>query len=133
VTSTTRSPHRFYGTVLDDDRSGRGKSAAGGRGLADKGGVAALNHSSCVGCDRTKVKVESEEGEDGTIEAIRGFRAVYVFDISQTEGDDIPDPDAVRPKLLDGDARKVLGTRPSPDERSRKSNPRTGAPPLWLR
>jgi hypothetical protein len=32
-------------------------------------------------------------------EAIRGFRGVYDFDISQIEGDDIPDLDAVRPKV----------------------------------
>jgi hypothetical protein len=35
---------------------------------------------------------------------IRGFRLVHVFDISQTEGEELPDLDAVRPKLLDGDA-----------------------------
>jgi hypothetical protein len=29
---------------------------------------------------------------------------VHVFDISQTEGEELPDLDAVRPKLLDGDA-----------------------------
>jgi hypothetical protein len=29
---------------------------------------------------------------------------VYVFDIAQTEGDELPDLDAVRPKLLSGDA-----------------------------
>ena len=29
---------------------------------------------------------------------------MHVFDISQTEGDEIPDLDAMRPKLLDGDA-----------------------------
>ena len=29
---------------------------------------------------------------------------MYVFDISQTEGEELPDLDAVRPKLLDGDA-----------------------------
>lgn len=29
---------------------------------------------------------------------------MHVFDISQTEGDELPDLDAVRPKLLDGDA-----------------------------
>lgn len=38
------------------------------------------------------------------MQQIRGFRVVHVFDISQTEGEDLPDIDAVRPKLLDGDA-----------------------------
>jgi len=37
-------------------------------------------------------------------QSIRGFRVVYVFDVSQTEGEELPDLDAVRPKLLDGDA-----------------------------
>ena len=35
---------------------------------------------------------------------LKGFRVVHVFDISQTEGEELPDLDAVRPKLLDGDA-----------------------------
>jgi hypothetical protein len=35
---------------------------------------------------------------------IRGFRVVHVFDISQTDGEPIEDLDAIRPKLLDGDA-----------------------------
>ena len=35
---------------------------------------------------------------------IRGFRVVYVFDISQTEGDPLDDLEAVKPKLLDGAA-----------------------------
>ncbi|HYN36571.1 MAG TPA: ImmA/IrrE family metallo-endopeptidase, partial [Actinomycetota bacterium] len=35
---------------------------------------------------------------------LRGFRIVYVFDVSQTEGEELPDLDAVLPKLLDGDA-----------------------------
>ena len=49
-------------------------------------------------------KIESDDGEEQTLQQIRGFRVVYVFDVSQTEGDEIPDLDAVRPKLLDGDA-----------------------------
>ncbi|MBA2312206.1 MAG: hypothetical protein H0V97_05320 [Actinobacteria bacterium] len=51
------------------------------------------------------VKVAASEGRptaDGF--SIRGFRVVYVFDISQTAGEELPDLDAVRPKLLDGDA-----------------------------
>ena len=51
-----------------------------------------------------RTKIETDDGEEKTLQQIRGFRVVYVFDISQTEGDEIPDLDAVRPKLLDGDA-----------------------------
>jgi DNA primase len=51
-----------------------------------------------------RTKIETDDGEVKTLQSIRGFRVVYVFDISQTEGDEIPDLDAVRPKLLDGDA-----------------------------
>lgn len=39
-----------------------------------------------------------------TAEVVRGFRIVYVFDISQTEGEPLEDDNAVRPELLDGDA-----------------------------
>ncbi len=53
---------------------------------------------------RYKTKVETDIGEEQTVQQIRGFRVVHVFDISQTEGDDLPDLDAVRPKLLDADA-----------------------------
>ena len=35
---------------------------------------------------------------------LRGFRIVHVFDISQTDGEPIEDLEALRPKLLDGDA-----------------------------
>jgi DNA primase len=50
-----------------------------------------------------------KKGEKGIaifapLQQIRGFRVVHVFDISQTEGDDLPDLEAVRPKLLDGSA-----------------------------
>jgi hypothetical protein len=38
------------------------------------------------------------------LQQIRGFRVVHVFDIAQTEGEDLPELDAVRPKLLDGAA-----------------------------
>lgn len=38
------------------------------------------------------------------MQQIRGFRVVHVFDILQTEGEDLTDLDAVRPKLLDGSA-----------------------------
>jgi hypothetical protein len=50
------------------------------------------------------VNIEDDDGNETTLPSIRGFLVVYVFDISQTEGDEIPDLDAVRPKLLDGDA-----------------------------
>ena len=51
-----------------------------------------------------KTKVEDDDGNDKSFQQIRGFRVVHVFDISQTEGDELPDVGAVRPKLLDGDA-----------------------------
>jgi antirestriction protein ArdC len=51
-----------------------------------------------------KTKVETDEGDEKTLQQIRGFRVVHVFDISQTEGEALPDLDAVRPKLLDGTA-----------------------------
>ena len=51
-----------------------------------------------------KTKIETDTGEEKALQQIRGFRVVYVFDISQTEGEEIPDLDAIRPKLLDGDA-----------------------------
>lgn len=51
-----------------------------------------------------RTKIETEDGEEQILQSIRGFRIVYVFDIFQTEGDNIPDLDAVRQKLLDGDA-----------------------------
>jgi antirestriction protein ArdC len=51
-----------------------------------------------------RTKIEDEDGDEKTLQQIRGFRVVYVFDISQTEGEDLPDLDAVRPKLLEGDA-----------------------------
>ena len=51
-----------------------------------------------------RTKIETDDGEEKTLQQIRGFRVVYVFDVSQTEGDEIPDLDAIRPKLLDGDA-----------------------------
>jgi antirestriction protein ArdC len=52
---------------------------------------------------RYKTKVETDAGEE-TVQQIRGFRVVHVFDISQTEGEELPDLDAVRPRLLDADA-----------------------------
>ncbi|MGH2755277.1 MAG: ArdC-like ssDNA-binding domain-containing protein [Actinomycetota bacterium] len=51
-----------------------------------------------------KTKIETDDGEEKSLQQLRGFRVVYVFDIAQTHGDEIPDLNAVRPKLLDGDA-----------------------------
>ncbi len=51
-----------------------------------------------------KTKVEDDDGTEKSFQQIRGFRVVHVFDISQTEGEELPDLDAVRPKLLDGEA-----------------------------
>jgi antirestriction protein ArdC len=53
---------------------------------------------------RYKTKVETDEGEEKTLQQVRGFRVVHVFDISQTEGEELPDLETVRPKLLDADA-----------------------------
>lgn len=51
-----------------------------------------------------KVKVEDNEGTEKCLQQVRGFRVVHVFDISQTDGEPIEDLEALRPKLLDGDA-----------------------------
>ena len=51
-----------------------------------------------------KTKVEDDQGNEKTFKQLRGFRVVHVFDISQTEGEELPDLDAVRPRMLDGDA-----------------------------
>ena len=51
-----------------------------------------------------KTRVEDDNGEEKTLQQLRGFRIVHVFDISQTDGEPIEDIDAVRPKLLDGEA-----------------------------
>lgn len=53
---------------------------------------------------RYKTSIEDEHGNEKSFQQIRGFRVVHVFDISQTEGEELPDLDAVRPKLLDADA-----------------------------
>lgn len=55
------------------------------------------------------VEVAAAEGRptaDGFV--IRGFRVAHVFDIRQTEGEPIEDLDAVRPKLLQGEAPEGL-------------------------
>lgn len=68
------APCTYRGAPPDDDRGGAGES------------------------DRTPT---AEPGGDGKPRRVlRGFRVVYVFDISQTEGDPVPN---VEPVLLDGD------------------------------
>jgi antirestriction protein ArdC len=49
-----------------------------------------------------KTKTEDANGDEKSLNEIRGFRVVHVFDISQTDGEPLEDP--VRPQLLDGDA-----------------------------
>jgi len=51
-----------------------------------------------------RTKIEDDNGEEKCFQQLRGFRIVHVFDVSQTDGDPIEDLDAVRPKLLDGEA-----------------------------
>jgi len=51
-----------------------------------------------------RTKIEDDNGEEKSFQQLRGFRIVHVFDISQTEGEELPDLDAIRPKLLNGDA-----------------------------
>ena len=55
-----------------------------------------------------RTKIEAEDGEEQTVQQLRGFRLVHVFDISQTDGEPLPDLDVVRPKLLNGDAPEGL-------------------------
>lgn len=57
-----------------------------------------------------KTKIETEDGDEMTLQQIRGFRVVHVFDISQTEGEDLSDLNAVRPKLLGADAPEGIWT-----------------------
>jgi DNA primase len=51
-----------------------------------------------------KTSIEDGDESDDNVYKIYGYRVVYVFDISQTEGEELPDLDAVRPKLLDAAA-----------------------------
>lgn len=39
-----------------------------------------------------KTKIEDDDGEEQTLQQIRGFRVVYVFDISQTDGEPLRTP-----------------------------------------
>lgn len=49
-------------------------------------------------CSRT---VERQDGTEERVSFLRGFRVVHVFDVSQTEGEDLA-LDALRPSLLEG-------------------------------
>jgi hypothetical protein len=81
--------------------SENGPSAASPDG---KGKVKDHNGTTASG-SALAVKVAAEpNGEDRPKTVLHGFRIVHVFDISQTDGDPIEDLDAIRPKLLDGDA-----------------------------
>ena len=55
-----------------------------------------------------RTKIEMNDGEEKTLQQLRGFRVVHVFDISQTDGEPLEDLDAVKPQLLDGDAPEGL-------------------------
>jgi glucan biosynthesis protein len=59
-----------------------------------------------VSCDDTH-----PGGNEATLQSIRGFRVFYVFDISRTEDEEIPDLDAAYPGLLDDDAAYGLSAR----------------------
>lgn len=49
-----------------------------------------------------------EEANAGPRYALTGFRVVYVFDVSQTDGEPIEDFDVVRPRLPEGEAPEGL-------------------------
>ena len=53
---------------------------------------------------RYKRTVEDEVGNEETVQVLRGFRVVHVFDVTQTDGEPLADLDAVKPQLLDGAA-----------------------------
>src|SRR3712207_5497160 len=57
---------------------------------------------------RYRAKIEDEHGDEQTVHRLTGFRVAYVFDVGQTEGEPIEDLDAVRPKLLEGEAPEGL-------------------------
>ena len=58
-----------------------------------------------------RTKIEDDSGEETTVQSIRGFRVVHVFDVSQTEGESLPDVDSLRPKLLEGEAPEGIWDR----------------------
>ena len=51
------------------------------------------------------VKAEGEQDEAERVEILTGFRVVHVFDVSQTEGDELAD---VRPRRLTGEVPQQL-------------------------
>ena len=50
----------------------------------------------------------SDTSDNSKSMQLRGFKVVHVFDISQTDGEPIEDLEALRPKVLDGDAPKGI-------------------------
>jgi hypothetical protein len=78
-----------------------GPSAASPDG---KGKTVPNGSGSDLGSSGSAVKVAAPDGDRPKTEVLHGFRIVHVFDISQTDGDPIEDLDAIRPKLLSGDA-----------------------------
>lgn len=82
----------------DPPENGPSAASPGGKGASQ------TQSSSAVSGSALAVEVAAPPGDRPKTEVIRGFRVVHVFDIAQTEGDEIPDLDAVRPQLLDGDA-----------------------------
>jgi antirestriction protein ArdC len=54
---------------------------------------------------RTKIEVSDDQEEPSYIKQLRGFQIEHVFDISQTDGDPIPD---VHPVPLEGDGPEEL-------------------------
>ena len=51
-----------------------------------------------------RTKVEDNDGDERELRRLRGFRVAYVFDVSQTDGESLENLEAIRPRLLDGDA-----------------------------
>ena len=54
---------------------------------------------------RVSVEVEDEQGDVERVEVLTGFRVVHVFDVSQTDGDELAD---VRPRRLAGEVDEQL-------------------------
>jgi len=52
-----------------------------------------------------KREVQTDSGETEEVRGVRGFRSVYVFDIAQTEGDDL---DEIRPEIVQGESPESL-------------------------
>jgi antirestriction protein ArdC len=56
-------------------------------------------------CKYRRTEVDAETGEEMVYAGIRGFTTAKVFDLSQTDGEDLPE---VRPTLLDGEGPEGL-------------------------